>query len=268
MIASASCAWNLWYEINATNGTGPNFAKRALGSVAARDAAEKVAKRALGLPTSRETTGAHELAKRKTIFFSESEFTLLLNAYNETFNLTVPDVLTAPYPNPWLGINNDTDRYLRMVDGSESGQTIPLAGVMQPARNPDLIMAFDVSQETTWGWQNGTNIIDTANWAKSFGVPFPKIASAVTMLNRNFTLQPTFFGCKDSSVPMVMYFANAPYSAYTNFSIIDNTLEIPMVDDIMANSFNIMTQGNNTLRNDWVECLGVRLRAHVCFDLC
>ncbi|KZO93399.1 lysophospholipase [Calocera viscosa TUFC12733] len=246
MLATASCAWNLWYEINATNGTGPNFAKRALGADFAR--------RSLGISPARAE--AEHLTKRKTIFFPESEFELLLAAYNSSFNLTVPDVLTAPYPNPFLGINNDTQRYLSMVDGSESGQTIPLAGVMQPARKPDFIIAYDVSQETTYGWQNGTNLIDSANWAESFGIPFPKIASATTMLNRNFTLRPTFFGCKNASVPLVLYLNNAPYSTYSNFSIIDNQLEPEQVTDILTNSFNIVTQGNGTLGHGWAECLG------------
>jgi len=251
MLASASCAWNLWYEINATNGTGPNFAKRALGMTGGAGT-NPLAKRSLGITASED----HELAKRKTIFFPESEFELLLSAYNSSFNLTVPEVLTALHPNPFLGINNDTERYLSVVDGSESGQTIPLAGVMQPSRKPDLIIAFDVSQETTWGWQNGTNLIDSANWAKSFNIPFPKVASAVTMLNRNYSLKPTFFGCKNASVPIVLYAANAPYSTYSNFSIIDNQLEPPMVTDILTNSFNIITQGNGTLSHDWVKCLG------------
>ncbi|EJT97334.1 hypothetical protein DACRYDRAFT_111877 [Dacryopinax primogenitus] len=42
-----------------------------------------------------------------------------------------------------------------------SNGTIPLAGVMQPSRKPDFIIAYDASQETDYGWQNGTNLLDT-----------------------------------------------------------------------------------------------------------
>ncbi|EJT97346.1 FabD/lysophospholipase-like protein [Dacryopinax primogenitus] len=252
MLATASCAWNLWYVIDATNGTGPNFAKRGL-VLSSRDAyVPPVGKRSL-LSAAPE---AHALSKRKTIFFPEAEFDLLLSAYNTSFNATIPSILTAPYPNPFFGINNDSEPYLSVVDGSESGQTIPLAGVMQPVRKPDFIIAYDVSQETTYGWQNGTNLIDSALWAKGFDIPFPKIASATTMLNRGYTLRPTLFGCKNASVPLLLYLNNAPYSAYTNFSIIDNQLDPPQVTDILTNSFNIVTQGNGTLGKDWAECLG------------
>jgi lysophospholipase len=66
---------------------------------------------------------------------------------------------------------NETN--LEMVDGSESGQTIPFWPLLQPARALDVIIAFEGSSETRMGWPNGTNIIDTYKAATAAGLKFP-----------------------------------------------------------------------------------------------
>lgn len=45
------------------------------------------------------------------------------------------------------------------VDGSETGQTVPLWPVIQPQRKADFIIAFDASGDGTYGWVNGTNLL-------------------------------------------------------------------------------------------------------------
>ncbi|KZO93396.1 FabD/lysophospholipase-like protein [Calocera viscosa TUFC12733] len=237
ILASASNAWNLWYLNDISNGTEGNFAKRSLSI--SSDKAEE-----------------HALSKRASFAFPISTIEGLAGVFNQSFNLTLGEILTAPYFNPWLGVGGDNATFLQLVDGSEAGQTIPLAGIMQPARKPDLIIAYDASQETAYGWQNGTNLIDSYTWAVQHGIPFPKIPTAVTILNRNYSTRPTFFGCAHKDVPVVLYLSNAPYSTYTNFSFIEDALPPQQVQEVLLNSFNIVSQGNGTLNSDFPECLG------------
>ena len=56
--------------------------------------------------------------------------------------------------------------------------------------------------------------------------------------------------------PIVAYFANAPYSAYTNYSYSQMPTTLSQMNDIYVNGFNEMTQGNGTLDKDWPVCLG------------
>ena len=44
------------------------------------------------------------------------------------------------------------------VDGSETGETIPLRPLIQPARKVDFIVAFDASTDGAYEWVNGTNL--------------------------------------------------------------------------------------------------------------
>lgn len=71
-----------------------------------------------------------------------------------------------------------------LVDGSEVGQENPIVPLIQPARNLDFIIVSDNSgSELSSGWMNGSNFINTAEWAKGNKLPFPKIPDVNTMLN-------------------------------------------------------------------------------------
>jgi lysophospholipase len=85
------------------------------------------------------------------------------------------------------------------------------------------------------------------------------------MLNRNYTLKPTLFGCdinltttKSADSPIVLYVANAPYSAYTNYTWSGGagSFNFAQFNEIFVNSFNQLTQGNGTLDSEWTTCLG------------
>ncbi len=61
-------------------------------------------------------------------------------------------------------------------------------------------------------------------------IPFPIVPDATTMVHRNHSVLPLFFGCdasltttNDTSSPIVLYLVNAPYSAYTNFSYVQSS---------------------------------------------
>lgn len=83
------------------------------------------------------------------------------------------------------------------------------------------------------------------------------------MLNRNYTRGPVFFGCdtelttsKDTRSPLLLYMANSPYSAYTNYSYAQMATTKVQLDEVMVNSFDIVTQANGTLDEEWPECIG------------
>jgi lysophospholipase len=55
--------------------------------------------------------------------------------------------------------------------------------------------------------------------------------------------------------------ANAPYSAYTNFSWTDSIFSNERMAVILTNDFNEVTGGNGTLDGEWPECLGYEMNA-------
>jgi lysophospholipase len=174
-MGSSSSAWNFWLLESLTNNTQGQFAKRSLN-------------------------------KRQSPPDGANPTTLsLINFFEGAFNLSLNDSLYAVYPNPFRGMNNSlsTDENLEMVDGSESGQTIPLWPLIQPGRAVDFIIVFDGSTETPLGWQNGTNLIDTYNAAKAAGLKFPQIPNAATFIDFKYNELPTFFGCYEDDVPIV-----------------------------------------------------------------
>jgi lysophospholipase len=144
---------------------------------------------------------------------------------------------------------------LSFVDGSEGGQTIPLWGQIQPARNPSVIIAWDDNNDAPpYGWNNGTNLYHTYLQASAAGLPFPLIPPYSTFINQKWTTRPVFFGCDkkltttgDSRAPIVLYLANAPYSSYTNYTAVEGVMSPQQMNDIFFNGFNQLTQENGTL---------------------
>lgn len=95
------------------------------------------------------------------------------------------------------------------------------------------------------------------------GLPFPIVPPAATFMNKGYATRPTFFGCDanltntgDLAAPIVLYLPNAPYSAYTNYSWLEQSFSHEQMAVILTNSFNYVTQGNSTLDKEWPECLG------------
>ena len=177
-IGTSGSAWNEWLLEYLSNNTLGQFAKRDL----------------------------HDLEKRQSRpEGANPEIISLIDAFEQAFNLSQNDVLYGVYPNPFQGYNNSmvNETTLSLVDGSESGQTIPLWPIIQPAREVDFIIAWDASGETPFGWQNGTNIIDTYNSATAAGLKFPKVPNAQTFIDFQYNQLPVFFGCYEEDVPLV-----------------------------------------------------------------
>lgn len=121
----------------------------------------------------------------------------------------------------------------------------------------------DDADDAPYGWNNGTNPWNTYNLAKAANLPFPEIPPPETFLARNYTLKPVLFGCNssmtttgDASSPIVLYMTNAPYSWYSNFTWTTFNMSNTEFYGVLDNSFNFVTQGNGTIDNNWVKCIG------------
>lgn len=255
ILGTTAEAFNFWYIENLSNGTLAQFSKR---SIAANERLEShLTPR---LPTEDESGSS--LKKRATPP-PLSSLEQLTVGFNSTFGLSLRDISNAIYPNPWNGLPGQSSPYLKLVDGSEGGQTLPFWGQIQPARGLEFIITWDVSLDgAPYNWENGTNLFDTYKAARAAGLPFPIVPDAATFINRNYTRDPVFFGCdasltttKSTDSPIVLYLANSAWSAYTNFTFTQAATTFQQMSDIYTNSFNIMTQGNGTFNSGWPECL-------------
>lgn len=75
------------------------------------------------------------------------------------------------------------------------------------------------------------------------------------MVNQNLTRQPTFFGCNDSSVPLLLYLPNSPWTAYSNYSKHKSSFADAELDLIFDNSYQLATYGNGSIDAQWPVCL-------------
>jgi lysophospholipase len=184
-------------------------------------------------------------------------------------------------PNPFFGVNPNTNpsantRNLTLVDGGEDLQNIPFQPLIQPARNVDVIFAFDNSADTlnddgsTSNWPNGTAMVATYERALhseiSNGTLFPHVPDVNTFVNLGLNRRPTFFGCNGSNItasspgsavpPLVVYMPNSPWTWNSNVSTLTMSYSNEERDGIITNGFNIASQGNGTLNGSWPACVG------------
>jgi lysophospholipase len=249
MIGAATAALNFWYIEDMSNGTLAPFAKRS------------VDKRTPTKSTKHHGAEVSKSLKKRDGLFPLATLEELIDAFEEFFDLNYTQIAYGQFPNPFPSIDTET---LMTVDGSESGGGIPVWPQIQPARKSDFIIAWDGSTDAIpFGWQNGTNLHNTYIQAKADGIPFPVIPPASTFVKNNYTTKPVFFGCDaelttTNSVesPIILYIANAPYSAFTNYSFFQDDFSFTQMHEIYTNGFNQVTQGNGTLDKEWPACLG------------
>lgn len=150
-------------------------------------------------------------------------------------------------------IKNDT---LFLVDGGEDGQNVPLLPLLQPARNVDLIFAFDNSADTDYHWPDGYSL--TATYDRQFTFPntsasFPYVPDINSFRNLNLTNKPVFFGCDSNNLtglaqipPLVIYIANRPYSYNSNTSTFKMTYSEEEKRSMITNGFEVASRNNHT----------------------
>ncbi|KAL9033045.1 MAG: hypothetical protein Q9214_007697, partial [Letrouitia sp. 1 TL-2023] len=244
VLGAAGDAFTFWYIQDKSNGTLAPFSKRS------KDKSNTLVKRYL---------------------FPSDVIDELVDAFQQYFNLSLSDIAYTLIPNPFAGLSTSSPEFeaaeqIKVVDASEGGQTIPLWGQIQPARESTFIIAWDAAQDATpYNWDTGTDLYDTYLQASAADpkLPFPVIPPPATFVNRHYTNTPVFFGCdttltttRDAKSPLVLYLANYPYSAYTNYSYTQSAVSREQMNEIFVNSFDLVTQGNGTINKDWSACLG------------
>ncbi|KAJ7462578.1 FabD/lysophospholipase-like protein [Mycena latifolia] len=169
-------------------------------------------------------------------------------------NATIQEVGYGLVTNPFLGYDKSEaglqeQAKLALVDAGESGQESPIWPLIQPVRKMDFLLVSDSSGvELSSGWMNGTNLINTAAMAIANNVPFPKLPDVNTFLINNYTLAPVFFGCNEPDVPLLLYVADAPYSAYSNATTLVGEAQIQL---LLQNTLDLVSQSNTT----WAQCI-------------
>ncbi|KAF8432983.1 lysophospholipase [Boletus edulis BED1] len=182
----------------------------------------------------------------------------------------------ASWPNPFYGVAPETflsssQTDLRIVDGGEDGENIPLQTLLVKARGLDTILAIDASSNAN-NFADGSALIasqDRANLlssAYSFP-PVPTTASEFTA--RDLTTRPTFFGCNTTSAnettPLMIYLANGgpPHNGeapVTNTSTFQVSYSSSQLQSMLDQIFVISTQGypaSSSMTSDpeWPACL-------------
>ncbi|KAF8209515.1 acyl transferase/acyl hydrolase/lysophospholipase, partial [Mycena galopus ATCC 62051] len=189
-------------------------------------------------------------------------------------NATIQEVGYGLVTNPFLGYEESEaslqeQATLVLVDAGESGQETPIWPLIQPVRKMDFLLVSDSSGvELSSGWMNGTNLINTGAMAIANDVPFPKLPNVKTFLINNYTLAPVFFGkstpitgfqsttltfpdltgCNEPEVPLLLYVADAPYSAYSNATTMVAETQIQL---LLQNTLDLVSQSNTT----WAQCI-------------
>lgn len=176
----------------------------------------------------------------------------------------------ALYPNPFYNRSLSPlvkDRtQLTLVDGGLANQNNPLWSLIQPVRNASLILTVDNSADIASGmpnsnFPNGSELLVTYQQTIRAGLPFPVIPPVSVFLSKNLTRVPTLFGCDNSSVPTILYLANAQHGAFpANQSTGTLTYKTNETDAMILNGFRGMTQStalsNTTASAAWAKCLG------------
>ncbi|KAE9397529.1 FabD/lysophospholipase-like protein [Gymnopus androsaceus JB14] len=160
----------------------------------------------------------------------------------------------AQYEHSDAGLQSQTD--LLLVDGSEFWQENPLPPLLQKVRGLDFIVVNDAGgSELSTGWANGTTLHNSADMAKTFGLPFPKLPSVNTMLNLNHTLFPVFYGCYETDVPLMLYAADAPYTEYSNITELGTDFDNSQISLLWNNTLTLYSQDSNQIAANWTTCI-------------
>ncbi|CAK9437543.1 uncharacterized protein LODBEIA_P19210 [Lodderomyces beijingensis] len=217
-------------------------------------------------------------------FILQINTTSLSNAVKDIITSILQDVSedgddVAVYePNPFYETDVGLSEHIAMnetytlVDGGEDGQNIPLYPLFQPARDVDVVFAFDNSADTNLSWPNGASLVQS--YKRQFapsgnGTIFPYVPDEQSFLNLNLTAKPTFFGCdaknltslgrNDSNVydvPLLVYIANRPFSYYGNTSTFKMKYDNKERNSIIQNGFEVASRYNLTLDEEWPACVG------------
>ncbi|KAJ5947266.1 lysophospholipase 1 [Penicillium verhagenii] len=197
--------------------------------------------------------------------FIIKEFLSATSSSNSTINGPA-----AYDPNPFYQYNTATsplakDTGLFVQDGGETSQNIPLYPLIQMKRKVDVIFAVDSLGSDSFedNWPTGSALIATYNRTLlnvANDTSFPPVPDLDTFLNFGLNARPTFFGCNSSalskSTPLVVYLPNHPITYSSNYTLEQSSFTNAARDDVITNGYNVATQANGTLDEDWSACVG------------
>ncbi|KAL8295529.1 hypothetical protein RB597_009319 [Gaeumannomyces tritici] len=290
VVGASGNAFNFWYIASKSNGTNGRFSKRELSSstratlawlaeAASKPAAgvsravSRAVRRTMRSPwTALRSSPPFPKLDKRTPIFSNDDIDGIVTVFKAFFNYTLQELTYTTLSNPFRNTNFTQNSLwspdaLVLADGSETLNALPMPVLARPERRLDFIIAWDDSEDVALNWQNGTNLYTSylQSLTNAQGpIPFPKVPPPATFVARGYNHRPTLFGCDTSLTttperghesPIVLYLANAPYSAFTNYSDFQSALSLEQARQVMVNSFDLVTQGNGTLARDWPRCL-------------
>lgn len=148
---------------------------------------------------------------------------------------------------------------LTLVDAGETNQNVPLEPLLQEARAVDAIIAIDSSADTEYSWPNGSALYTTYTRAAALAreqnitLRMPEVPSTQGFVNGGLNTRPTFFGCNDTTTPVIIYIPNYPWSTYSNTSTFQLKYNNSQALDMITNAQR--TVGLNGTVSDWPTCL-------------
>lgn len=138
--------------------------------------------------------------------------------------------------------------YITLVDAGETNQNVPLEPLLIPARAVDAIVAFDASYDTNYIWPNGTALRTTYERARVLAehentrVLMPEVPSMNGFVNGGYNSRPTFFGCNDTTTPLIIYVPSYPWSFAANTSTVSPSYSRAEIFIDRRNSTNFRTR--------------------------
>ncbi|WWC72720.1 uncharacterized protein I206_106684 [Kwoniella pini CBS 10737] len=171
-------------------------------------------------------------------------------------------------PNPFKGWWDQENplkdfEYLTLVDAGETDQNIPLEPLLVPERHVDAIIAFDASRQTATSWPNGSSIHTTFTRAHILDkqadtkIQMPNVPTANGFVNGELNTRPTFFGCEDTTTPLIVYIPQYPWTYYSNKSTFQLDYDLHSATETMLNGMRSLTL-NQTVPI-WPKCLSCAL---------
>jgi len=154
------------------------------------------------------------------------------------------------------------EKTLYLVDGAASFQNVPLHPLLQPARNVDVIIAGDNSDDRgnyvdnikQDNYPTGLSLYNTYQQSLINGLNrMPYIPPQNVFLTQNLTERPVFFGCWSEEVVTIVWLPNMEYTRATDMSTSAARVGKKKTDGIIENGVQIATRGGD---KGWAECLG------------
>jgi lysophospholipase len=178
--------------------------------------------------------------------------------------LTADDALFATYPNPFQGSVQSPKvsplSELNFIDGGETNHNLPLWPLIQSVRKVDLIFANDNAADTTTNFPDGIQLLTTYMQAQLVGLPFPFIPNVNTFVSQGLNIRPTFFGCNETNVPLVIYLPNTNISFASGISTLQLVFSEAETLGLIQNGVNVATRSNST---QWAQCVACAIARRI-----